>query len=545
MIWGGLALWRQTAPPAADVETAPLYVAVLPTDTPLPLAAEASYMAGAFQIAMHRALLALDGVAVLAPEEVRAAYREDGHGSEGSEPSPTGLAPRLGVDEWIASRLVCEAAVCLLTLSRILAADGRLAWTESIEIPADEPLLMESVVAGRVATAFPGREWRRAAPVLSVDRADYRRFLELRRADLRGQKEVAGGGPVLSELLAITESSPHFLDAYLLAGQVARRRFFNSRDNKDLAQARTLIEGARELAPHDPRAWLATVDIEVESGRLEEAVAALDRLSELQPGNVDVFIRRGYVLQRQGQSAEALELIESAVLRRPSTLRLFDLANLQYRLGASQEAREHLEVLLARDPWSYQGKALLAEIELLHGSAERAVDLWAELVTRAPDFASLSNLGLASMLTGDYRAAAHHFARAVEMAPANAAAVLNLADVTLLAGRRDEALDLYGEVLTLVEADPDPGDLAQLTVRAQALARLERMSEAVTVLQQALHLAPDHPEVAYIAALVHAIAGEWASAEAHAKRALELGVEPRWFLFADFDPIRGPGRPLR
>ena len=57
-------------------------------------------------------------------------------------------------------------------------------------------------------------------------------------------------------------------------------------------------------------------------------------------------------------------------------------------------------------------------------------------------------------------------------------------------------------------------------------------------MQEALRRQPDHPGVAYEAALVYALLGDQASALWNAQRALELGVEPRWFAFPWFAPLR-------
>jgi Flp pilus assembly protein TadD len=217
---------------------------------------------------------------------------------------------------------------------------------------------------------------------------------------------------------------------------------------------------------------------------------------------------------------------------------LLALANLESRQGETAAARATLQLLLARSPGDAEGRSLLAQLELLEGSPERAAALYAELARRQPDFPTLSNLGLAHLLLGHYAEAVVHFDRAAALAPSNAAALLNLADALRLAGRRAESEASYGQVLVLLDRDPAAGSWQPLSVRAQALAHLGRAREAVAAVQQALELAPRNPQLAYEAALVYAEVGDGASAAVNADRALGLGVAPRWFGFPWFDRLR-------
>ncbi|MEO1083920.1 MAG: hypothetical protein AAFY88_06735, partial [Acidobacteriota bacterium] len=61
---------------------------------------------------------------------------------------------------------------------------------------------------------------------------------------------------------------------------------------------------------------------------------------------------------------------------------------------------------------------------------------------------------------------------------------------------------------------------------------------AVEAIQTAIQRRPDHPWIAYEAALVHALINDRASALWNARRALDGGIEPRWFALAWFDAIR-------
>jgi Flp pilus assembly protein TadD len=230
----------------------------------------------------------------------------------------------------------------------------------------------------------------------------------------------------------------------------------------------------------------------------------------------------------------------AAVQRLPSWRHLFWLADMEYRGGEIAKARGHLEELLARSPGNYTGQSLLGQLELFGGDPRRAVEIYAGLVERSPQYAEFSNLGLAQFLLGRFAEAERSYRRAVALQPRNALAVLNLADACLLSDRRQEALSLYSQVVKLSEQDPSAGSDWQLaSVRAQSLAHLGRRDEAVAAVQEALRLAPGNPQAAYEASVVYVLLGDLASARFNARRALALGYAPRWFSFPWFAPLQG------
>src|SRR6185436_11172512 len=98
-----------------------------------------------------------------------------------------------------------------------------------------------------------------------------------------------------------------------------------------------------------------------------------------------------------------------------------------------------------------------------------------------------------------------------------------------LLGRHREAAGQYAKVVAQISGDASATDPQHRSVLAQALAHLGRGPEAVGAIQEALRLAPKDAQVAYEAALVYTLLGEESSALSNARRALELGYEPRWF----------------
>jgi Flp pilus assembly protein TadD len=373
--------------------------------------------------------------------------------------------------------------------------------------------------------------------VLDAGAADYREYLEIRRA-FNHRRGAAPTGALLDQLDAVRRRSPHFLDATLLAAEMLRYRFRDHRDAADLERAFDLLAAARRLAPADPYPLAADFSLALDAERLDRAAEDLAVLARVQPGDPAVLSKRAQLLERRGATAPALALLREACRRRSSWANLMMLADMEYRLGEGAAARRHLEQLLRRAPGFDQAQSLLAQSELLSGSPARAAELYADLLRRSPQETEIINLGTAYMLLRRYPEAEARFRQALALAPDNPFVTLNLADVCLLEGRQADAMDLYRRLLVLTAKDPAATHWQLLSVRAQALARLGQSLPAVAAAQSVLALAPRNAQAEAEVAVVYAVIGDRVSALWNAEQALRQGVDPRWFSFPWFDTLR-------
>ncbi|HEY0515183.1 MAG TPA: protein kinase [Thermoanaerobaculia bacterium] len=521
-VMGAFLIWRLRSPPE------PLYVAVARPEVGLGAGREeVALAASALQAASLRALSSLEGIAALSPGAPQAG---------GPAPSPRQLARLLAADEVLASSLDCQARQCLAVLRRVRGSDGRILDVQTFEVPLDDLPLLDTAAASYLKRGYGGFQSRPDASRLQVRGEDYERFLRVQR--IWEEERPSHLEPLFAELGRIRAGSPLFLDAYLLEARLAGRRFFDTRDARDLDRSLALISQARTLAPGDPLPLVTLFGVALPAGRLTEAEAALRELEQRQPGDVWTLHRRALLSEQRGDRRQALRLLRAAVERHPSVQFSLDLANLEMRLGDVPAARRSLEDLLRRFPGHPGGETLLAQLELEFGSPARAAELYSRLVRRNPGFAELSNLGLAQLLLGRYSEAAASFRQASDLSPNSAAATLNRADAEMLLGRRIEAMELYRRVLARVEQDPVPDFWQTLSIKAQAQAHLGRAPEAATSIQRAVVAAPDNPQVAFEAALVYAVIGDTASALASAERALDSGYDRRWFALPWFDRLR-------
>jgi serine/threonine-protein kinase len=511
-----LSAWLLTRKPAP-----PIYVAVLKPEVEGSLAADASAQVKAnIQSSLLRTVAALDGLAALDSAQVNAVRG-----------SPAEVARAVAAGEVVSSRADCAGDLCSVSVRRLGGKDGRVLWTEALELPPSKPRLFADAVAASLRQGYGDRTLRVPRLELQIEEADYRTFLDIRR-------ELSQPGKydeLLARLAQLRQRAPSFIEAYSLEARVARRRYLETGEPRYLQRGLAVARQASHLAPGDVRPLAVLFDLSLDSGRFDDAEAALAKLKEIDPAAS--LLWRGQLAERQGRGTEALELMAAAARLQPSWTTLLILANAEYRQGRLADARQHLEDLLARSPGNPDGLNVLAQIELLR-RPERAITLLQEASQRDPGIKSLTNLGVALLLLRRYREAEETLRRALVLQPGDPSASLNLADCLTLLGRAEEARKLYSQIAATSDRLATPGNWQILAVKAQALAHLGATEEAVEALQQALRLTPDNAQLAYEAAIVYVVVGDRVSALFNARRAANLGVDSNWFAFPFFDPLR-------
>jgi choline-sulfatase len=113
-----------------------------------------------------------------------------------------------------------------------------------------------------------------------------------------------------------------------------------------------------------------------ESGRPEEALAALRRAGELEPNLTQVQYLRGLILGGQERYREAASALERAVELNPRhVLARFKLALAYLRLGATEKAESVLQAVIADEPRNMRAYQNLAALAFTRGDIARAESL--------------------------------------------------------------------------------------------------------------------------------------------------------------------------
>ncbi|MEM1181955.1 MAG: protein kinase [Acidobacteriota bacterium] len=525
----GRAWW--TARPA------PLEVAVLvPTVGSVDDSVSAGLVAGAIQGALERRLTLIEGISLAPPEA------PGGPVVPGPSGSAVDIAHSLAVDEVVGSQFDCAAQLCQIRIRRIDAA-GRVIRSLTVPTRADDLLELHQAVDQTFRRAYSERRGLPGADELDVSIEDYRAFLELRTdPDIlaRGALDDA-----LRRLRSIQESSPTFMDAYMLEGNLLARRFLITRESDLRDRAFALFETANGLAPRNPLPLIHLANFARQSGTLERMASAIDALRELIGGHPRVLALEALGAEHAGEVDRALETMRRAELLLPSFEMKRYLGMMEYRRGHLLQAAERFDEVLAMKPGDRDIRLTLANIELLAGSPDRAAELFVELADDSADLGVWMNLGVTYMLLDRWPEAERALEQAASLAPNFPGLMLNLADARFVQGKRAAAESGYRSILGHFEEHLEGG--AELswqdwTIRGQALAHLGESSAAVAAAQEAQRLAGDNPQVAVELATIYALAGETTSAIVSAQRARAVGIDARWFTLPWFDELRSDPR---
>ena len=236
--------------------------------------------------------------------------------------------------------------------------------------------------------------------------------------------------------------------------------------------------------------------------RVQEDEAALERLRALgyvaggdAPGKalytvaddpknliaLDARLEDVITLYRSGRVEEAIAACEEALRRRP------DMPQAYLQLAYLERGRGRLDAAIAASRRAVSLRPLDAETVSLHavylteaGHPREALRLLEPHVKAArPDVDVLNALGVAQARAGDREAALATFARARELYPANAMALVNAGTVYLMAGDRARARRAFEAALELddraARAHNSLGVIAAEEGRtAEAIARWQR-----------------------------------------------------------------------
>ncbi len=499
----------------------PVYVAVLKPEITGSLSPEDQKRVIAnIQAALLRTVAALDGLAALGTSQINAV-----------KGSPVAVARAVAAGEVVTSRADCAGDLCHVSLQRLGGADGRVLWSQALEVLSSRPRLFADAVAASLRQGYGDRRLRVARLELEIEEKDYQTFLDLRRRlALEGASD-----DVLGRLKELRKNAPAFIEAYSQEAKVARRRYLETGETRYLEQGLAVVQEALRKAPGDPRPLEDRFELELSAGHLDAAEAALAGLEEIDPAGS--LLQRGLLAERRGRPAEALDLMRASVRVQPSWPALLTLANAEYRQSRLDDAGRHLEELLARSPGNLDGLKTLAQIELLR-NPERAVALLREAAKRDPGIGSLTNLGVNFLLLRRYGEAESSLRQALALKPDDPSAALNLADCLTLLGRKAEARKLYADIALSATRHATPGDWSMLAVQAQAFAHLGDTEKSLAAIQQALRLTPDNGQLSYEAAIVYVLIGDRGSALFHARQAAAQKVDANWFALPFFDPLR-------
>lgn len=194
------------------------------------------------------------------------------------------------------------------------------------------------------------------------------------------QGDAVGSRQHLGELRAtVGADANEAADLYLLEAELLTRK-------KSHAEAFAVYARGLEQLPGDPRLLYARAMLAIELDKLVDAERDLRQMIAEDPDNADALNALGYTLaDRTGRLEEALALVQRALVLKPDEASIIDsLGWVQFRLGRFDEALRHLRRAYAKVPDAEIG-AHLGEVLWVTGERDEARRIWERARKEAPD----------------------------------------------------------------------------------------------------------------------------------------------------------------
>lgn len=279
------------------------------------------------------------------------------------------------------------------------------------------------------------------------------------------------------------------------------------------------LQCAGNLLPDDAEAHRNLGIAQCEVGRIDEAVASLQRAVAIKPNLAEAHVLLGTALRHLGRFQESAASYRHALEISPTVADIHrQLGDVLSELGLLDESVMSYQQALSLAPELVEAHNNLGNVFAKGGRLEDAVASYRRVLELQPNIAEVhSNLGKVLLDLRHFEQAIACCRRALMLNPELAEAYNNLANALLDIDRPNEAIENYQRALDLKPDFPEG-----YNALANALRGLGRFDAAVSNYQRALELKPDFAEAYTNLGVALRLLGHTAQAEENCRRALEL-----------------------
>jgi tetratricopeptide (TPR) repeat protein len=264
-------------------------------------------------------------------------------------------------------------------------------------------------------------------------------------------------------------------------------------DRKDYRAAEELARRALTLTPDDRDASLVLARALILDGKTAEGIARLEDLRARFPDDRGASMVLAAADFAGGRPKDALAILDRVVALHPDdSAAVYRRAVFASDMGRKREALASLDALLEADPADSAYRRSRAKVLSELGREDEAKREWEGLARQGTDVQSLMNLGWAYWHDKNYDAAWEIASTLVKIDDKNPAFLRFMANLEIERMNYPEGLRLAQEAVRLAPGDRD----AELTV-AKALFRMQRVKEAMVILQKLNAQFPDNVAVQY------------------------------------------------
>src|SRR6185312_17349551 len=161
----------------------------------------------------------------------------------------------------------------------------------------------------------------------------------------------------------------------------------------DESAASRAVAAALADSPENPDAFHLSGTIASRQGRLDDAIADLERALVLRPGWVEAMTNLGGTLIEAGAPTRAVTLLRDALAKSPDHLPAARNLGLALEATGAEDAAAELFAALAASG-DVEGTLALGQLEMRRGRMQEASAALTQAVARAPDSADSIGAGL-------------------------------------------------------------------------------------------------------------------------------------------------------
>ncbi len=325
---------------------------------------------------------------------------------------------------------------------------------------------------------------------------------------------------------------PLFGRAWLFRARSRLALYSFTGDGEAIALGLWDAERALDLGARPEDAWRAAADLHLAAGRIDDAIAALEKGLEAAPDDAELHLALASALEAADRPAEAESEIRHAVyLRRDYWVGYDRLAKFQLAKGELEAAAVEFQHVIDSAPEFALGFVKLAGVYMYLDRPEPAAELLERSLELEPNPWALTNLGTYHYDAARYARAAEYFEAAVELQEDNATLWGNLAFAYRYGSEPEKADRAFERAVELGTAAfrENPENLILAIDVAGYHAMLGQSDQGIEVLEGVVATKPTSPILLSLIAETFEDLDDRNRALEWVERSFAAGIEPSRF----------------
>ena len=408
--------------------------------------------------------------------------------------------------------------------------------SDVIELDVFDPVAVQEQVMHKLAVMLDTTDaWRDPKPLLAGDHTKdpeaYKLYIQA-QGFIQQYDEEGNIDEALRLYEEAIEVDSTYALAYAGAGFAYARKYYFDKDITLFNKANTYADKALELNDTLAEVWTTAGRVRLDSGKLEDAVTALEKALTIDPHSYEANRRLGIAYWMDNDFQLAEELYKKTIEIQPNYWEGYNLlGNLYGYVGRYEESISSFRKAVELSPTNSFVSINLATQYFNIGDTLKCIETLERSIELNPNALAYKNLGITLRIVHEYDRAIEAFMMAVEMSESNADYNLDLANSYYIVQQPDSARVYWLKAADLVRnqlENVNPNDPILLPLAAEAYAKIGEVVTAQNYLERYLALEAKSGLYWYKVYEIYEYLEDRKNALDALERALELGFEP-WF----------------